>query len=76
MECLLISGGVGDKGGEKERKLKFTECLECVTSSLFNPQKPFFITMIQMRLVKFSGLLEVTQIVSDQTGKSIWFFVS
>lgn len=31
MECLLISGGVGDKGGGKERKLKFTECVECVT---------------------------------------------
>lgn len=38
---LLVSGeGVGDKERKKARKWKLVECLESVTYSLFNPQKP------------------------------------
>lgn len=75
ISCYAVSFGRWRKswwqGRQKARKLKFVECLESVIYSLFNPQKPSVITMIPLRLVKFSDWLKGTQLSSSQTRTSV-----
>lgn len=73
--CWLVEELV-TREGERQENSSLLSAYNVSHSPYLIHRNPFFIAMVQLRLVQFSDLLKVTQVISGQTGPSIWFFLN